>query len=256
MIDFLRFELYRNKRNWRAFIGLVVALAAFSTYAFTLHLNTILSSASSPYPVPLNLSYAAFALRLPLCLTALIVALAASLSVQRDIETRLIDTMLSQSIERTEYFWGKSLFFEAVLAASTALLAVVSLLITSTVFAGRYPITQGDVEIAGARYLLLFFPSVALVAVLGSPIVVAAQLAAFLGAPVFAIALVLVGAGFCYYSAVAKVLNVAVLVDYKFDFKQLSLASPTDIAVLLVSAIILLILVAVARKTLYKRELR
>ena len=91
--------------GWLAALALA-GPAAFAVYAFTLHL----SAAAAAAGLPLNVSYAGYALIRPLALAGPAVAFYAAAAFRRDRSMGWAATILTQGVSRRQYYRGKTLF--------------------------------------------------------------------------------------------------------------------------------------------------
>jgi hypothetical protein len=235
------FECRRaGKDGWLAALALAFP-AAFAVYAFTLHL----SAAAAAGALPLNISYAGYALIRPLALAGAAAAFYAAAAFRRDRTAGWAATILTQGIGRRQYFWGKTWFALAVLAGLIAVLAAEAWLIANSVFEGRYPISVADLEVRPAALVpgLVLYAAAAWCAL--APLVALFAFAGFVGLP----PLVLLGGALAaVWPAAALSARLAapgILVDYAFEFGPGRIASP-ETAALAAGGLALLVLVAAA----------
>ena len=189
-------------------------LAAFALYAFTLHLGRLGGTGNTA--MPLNVSYSAYAAKDAWVALCLLVSAMAARSVRSDISSRQIEVILTQRMDRRDYYLGKSLFF--VIAGALATLALVSVAWTAgnIVFMGRYPVSALDAETGPGAVLGLVCSGAALASIGLLPVVGIAVGLALLKAPAAAVYAALAFLAWPLSVVADALIGPAVLVDYAF----------------------------------------
>jgi len=146
----LRFESRRLGRDRSFILSWSFYFILFAIYALLLHLGRVGSLGEGS--MPMNVTYASYAFKEPWAVLAIIISVMAAASVQRDLKTGIIETILTQQVSRSSYVAGKATMFSMLGILGSALLGLLAWAIADMIFSGRPPIDAADVE-AGRAWL-------------------------------------------------------------------------------------------------------
>ena len=214
MRKMLRFEAARTLADPSFFLSWLAFLAAFAVYAFTLHLGRL--GGTGNQAMPLNVSYSAYAAKDAWVALCCLVAAMAARSVRSDMSSRQIEVILTQRLDRRDYYLGKSLFFVLAGILLTAALVAVAWTAGNVVFMGRYPVSGLDAETADGAVLGLLCSGAALASTSLLPVVGAAVGFALLKAPAAAVYAALAFMAWPLSVVANALFGPAIMVDYAF----------------------------------------
>ena len=214
MKKMLRFDAIRTRADPSFFLFWLAFLAAFALYAFTLHLGRLGGTGNTA--MPLNVSYSAYAAKDAWVALCLLVSAMAARSVRSDISSRRIEVILTQRVDRREYYLGRSLFFVLTGVLLTLALVAIAWSVGNVVFMGRYPVSSLDAEVGSGAALGLLCSGAALASISLLPVVGAAVGLALLKAPAAAVYAVLAFLAWPLSVVANALFGPAIMVDYAF----------------------------------------